>query len=480
MNKAKKIFAGLTALSIVGTFTACGAEEESDAPITEITTTTGVTVEINTEPLSEEDAGKIDEVASNLLTGELENKTIKWFSFYDPFHATTSGNTKALSLELFETKYDGEIEYVETTWQNRFNDLSTKILGGEGVDFIAGGDLDGFPKGVPNGQFQPYDEYIDWENPLWAEWKDLNDMFVMSGSHYLIVPQSTIGQIVIYNRATIESLGLEDPAAMFANGKWTWDTFRDMLIDYVDVESEQYGLDGWFNEKPLMLTSGVPAVEMRDGKLVHNLMDPNLERAMNFMYELNTSGLVLDKNLFNWVEHPEFIGEGKELFYIGGTYLLEGAPEIWTTNFGAQEDVMFVPLPKDPQAEQHYVPAGMEAYLLCKGAQNPEGVMRFMECVLAANADPSTQEIGLQKRRDDYGWSEEMIEMHATITEMARENPVYDLTNGVPSDLNSILDSNEYGVRAAFVGHEWATVRDSLVDAADIYIEEFNAPVDAM
>lgn len=479
MKNTKRLFAGLMALSMLGSLTACGGDE-TDAPITEATTTTAKTVEVNTETLSVEDEEKLDDVASNLLTGELENKTIKWFSFYDPFHATGSGNTKALSLELFETKYGGEIEYIETTWANRFNDLSTKILGGEGVDFIAGGDLDGFPRGVPNGQFQPYDAYMDWENPLWAEWKELNDMFLMGDSHYLIVPQSTIGQVVVYNRATIEAMGMDDPADLLEAGNWTWDTFRDMLIDYVDVESEQYGLDGWFNEKPLMLTSGVPAVEMKDGKLVHNLLDPNLERVMNFMYELNTSGLVLDKNLFNWAEHPEFVGEGKELFYIGGMYVLESSPDIWTETFGAQEDVMFVPLPKDPQAEQHFVPAGMEAYLLCKGAQNPEGVMKFMECILAANADPSTQEIGLQKRKDDYGWSDEMIEMHAKVTEMARANPVYDLTSGVPSDLSSILDSGEYGVRAAFAGLEWATVRESLIDVANTYIDEFNATAEAM
>ncbi|MBQ8787804.1 MAG: hypothetical protein IJZ61_09245, partial [Oscillospiraceae bacterium] len=102
------------------------------------------------------------------------------------------------------------------------------------------------------------------------------------------------------------------------------------------------------------------------------------------------------------------------------------------------------------------------------------------ECILAANADPSTQEIGLQKRRDDYGWSDEMIEMHAKITEMARANPVYDLTNGVPADLTSVLDSGEYGVRAAFAGLEWATVRESLIEVANTYIDEFNATAEAM
>ncbi|MDE5859561.1 MAG: extracellular solute-binding protein, partial [Oscillospiraceae bacterium] len=436
------------------------------------------TVPINTAPLSEEDAGKVGEVADT-LTGELENKTIKWFSFYDPFHATTSGNTKALSLELFETKYGGEIEYVATTWANRFNDLSTKIIGGDGVDFIAGGDLDSFPRGVPSGQFQKFDEFMDWNDPLWAEWKDLNDTFEMNGGHYIICLQSTAGLVVYYNRNTIENMGFDDPAELLEAGEWNWDSFKDMLRDYCDADSEQYGLDGWFNEQPLMLTCGVPSVELRDGRLAHNLTDPNLERVMNFMQELNTFGLVLDKNLFNWTVHNEFIGEGKELFYISGIYEIESAAELWSAVFGEPESVMIVPLPKDPQADNYYLPAGLEAYMLCKGAQNPEGVLRFMECILAANSDDRTKEIALEKRRNDYGWTEEMIEMYDKITQMTRENPVYDLHSGCPTDLYNLIDSGETGIRAAFAGLDWATVRESLVDATDIYIEEFNAQADA-
>lgn len=473
MKNTKRVLSALTASALLCGLAACGG---GDTPQTE--TTPQATVPINTQPLSEEDADKVGEVADT-LSGELENKTIKWFSFYDPFHATTSGNTKALSLELFETKYGGEIEYVETTWPNRFNDLSTKIIGGEGVDFIAGGDLDSFPKGVPNGQFQKFDGFMDWSDPLWAEWKNLNDMFEMNGGHYIMCLQSTAGQVVYYNRNTIENMGFDDPAELLEAGKWNWDVFKNMLMDYCDAGSEQYGLDGWFNEQPLMLTCGVPSVELRDGRLAHNLNDPSLERVMNFMQELNTFGLVLDKNLFNWKVHNEFIGEGKELFYISGIYEIESAAELWSATFGEPENVMVVPLPKDPQADKYYLPAGLEAYMLCKGAQNPEGVLRFMECILAANSDERTKEIALEKRRSDYGWTEEMIEMYDKITQMTRENPVYDLHSGCPNDLYSLLDSGETGIRAAFAGLDWATVRESLVDAAEIYIEEFNAQADA-
>ncbi|MGN1416529.1 MAG: ABC transporter substrate-binding protein [Oscillospiraceae bacterium] len=475
MKKFKRILSGVTALAMAGTLAACGSSDSETEETTTETTTTAATVPINTEPLSEEDQNTINDVTELLQDVELENKTIKWFSFYDPFHATTAGNKKALSLELFETKYGGEIEYIPTTWAKRFDDLSTMILGGEGVDFIAGGDLDSFPKGVTNGMFQPVDDYIDYDSDLWKDVKDVNDMFYLNGNHYLIATQATAGAVVIYNRQTINENGFDDPAELFAEGKWDWNAFKDMLLAYVDNDAGQYGLDGWFNEMPLMLTCGVPSVEIRDGLLVHNFYDPNLERVMNFMRDLNTNGLVLDKNLFNWQTHIEYIGEGKELFYICGLYTLEGAPDIWTATYGDPEDVMFVPMPKDPEADNYYLPAGLDAYMLCKGAQNPEGVARFMECILAANKDEGTKEITRENYLNTYGWTEEMLEMRETINEMTREHPVYDLHTGCPTDMYNIVDSGETGIRASFYGYDWATVRDSLVGAVDIMIDEFNS-----
>lgn len=471
----KKIIAGITAVSMLAALTACGGGSETeDETLVETTTTTAATVEVNTEPLSEEDQNTVNDVTALLPDVELENKTIKWFSFYDPFHATTSGNTKALSLELFESKYNGEIEYVPTTWNNRFTDLSTQILGGEGVDFVAGGDLDAFPKGVTNGMFQPVDDYINYDDELWSNVKSLNDYFLLNGNHYIMATQATAGPVVIYNKQTIEENGFTDPAELLEEGNWNWDTFQQMLLDYVDVDAGCYGLDGWFNEQPLMLTSGVPSVELRDGKLVHNFYDPDLERAMDFMYNLNQNGLVLDKNLFNWQTHIEYIGEGKELFYICGLYTLEGAPDIWTATYGDADDVMFVPMPKDPDADEYYLPAGLEAYMLCKGAQNPEGVALFMDCILAANQDERTREIAINKYRNDYGWTDEMLDMRDKINEMTAEHPVYDIHAGCPTDMYNLIDSGEFGIRASFYGYDWPSIRDSLVDAVSVMVDEFN------
>ena len=68
----------------------------------------------------------------------------------------------------------------------------------------------------------------------------------------------------------------------------------------------------------------------------------------------NKNGLVLDKNLFNRQPQIQFMSEGKELIYIGSLYEIEQAPDIWTKNFGFPEDVFFVPVPKDENADKYY------------------------------------------------------------------------------------------------------------------------------
>ena len=440
--------------------------------------TTQMTVEINTETLAPEQQEQVSALAETLTDKELENKTIKWLSFYDPWHPTGFGNSKPVSVELFEEKYGGEIKYYPTTWANQSSDLSTYVLSGEGIDFFPA--IEAIPQYVISGMTESYDDYVDWDSPIWQSVQSLNDQYAVGGKHYLMACQATEGYVVYYNKQTIENMGFEDPAELYANGEWTLEKFREMLLGFVDTDAGQYGLDGWFNEKPLMLTCGVAPVELRDGQLVSNLYDERLEKSMNFMYELSQNGLVLDKSLFDWSEHPEFIGEGKELFYICGAYTLEGSPDIWNPKFGNSEDVMFVPVPKMDDADEYYLPAGLEAYMLCKGAQNPEGVARFMECILAANSDTGSLEIADRKRKDDYGWTDDMIQMRYRINEMTAEHPMYSIHTGCPTDMYNILDSGEYGIRAAFYGHDWPSVRDSLADAVNVLIDEFNESLDSV
>ena len=474
MTKMKRTCAALlamtTAVSLAGCASSGGGEH---GYLLEQETTTALTVAINTETLAPEQEEQVADLADS-LTGELENKNVKWLSFYDPWHATTQGNTKPVSMELFEKKYGGEVEYYQTTWANQYSDLSTFVLGGEGIDFFPASEA--VPKCVISGMTQPYDQYIDWSNPLWESVADVNDMFRISGSHYLMVCQTTEGYVVYYNRKVMEENGFEDPKELYEKGEWTLTKFKDMLLEFVDPEAEHYGLDGWFNCTPLYLASGVPSISISDGKVKSNIMDPDFERAMTYQSELNRNGLILDKSLFDWKTQIQYIGEGKELFYIGGLYEIEQSPDIWTVTFGEPEDVFFVPIPRDEDADKYYYNAEFDCYNLCKGAQNPEGVARLMECVIASYSDENAIEISNEKHKNDFGWTDEMLEMKREVKRLTTENPVRDIYGGMPSETSSIISD---AINQPIQGGDWYSVRESITEAVDLSVQEVNDAVAA-
>ena len=77
------------------------AEEGDHGYLPEEETTTAFTVEINTETLAPEQEEQVNALADS-LTGELENKTIKWLSFYDPWHENVFSTKSERSLKRQE------------------------------------------------------------------------------------------------------------------------------------------------------------------------------------------------------------------------------------------------------------------------------------------------------------------------------------------------------------------------------------------
>ena len=480
MNNSKKIFAGLMALSMMAGLTACGNNDgSSDATSEETTTTTTAkTVAVNTEELKEDEAAALEDTMSQLQDVELENKTIKWLAHYD-LNPSSNGASKSVDLEMFEKKYGGEIQYYPTTWENRFNDLSTYVLGGEGVDFFPGDDTANFPKGIVSGMFQPVDDYIDMNSAIWQNTKDAMELLNFGGKHYEFITTVTAEAVVIYNKATIEANGLDDPWDLYEAGEWNWDTFKQMLLDFVDEDSDQWGLDGFWAEKALFLSAGVPSVQSVDGNLVCNINDATVEKAMNYQYDLYTNGLVFPREQFAWSEQPSFMGEGRQLFYICGAWTVQAAPETWSTAIDP-EDLGLAPVPS-PADSDPWQGATLGGYALCKGAQNPEGVALFAECQILGSNDESAVAISDRKAMDDYGWSQELIDKNKAINEIARQYPIVDLATGCSTDIASLTTDggDTIGLRAALHGVDWATNREAIADTVIMLVDEVDQNVKA-
>ncbi|MBQ7991203.1 MAG: extracellular solute-binding protein [Oscillospiraceae bacterium] len=478
MKNIRRTLAGLSALAVSLSITACSSTtEESPAGTTAseavatAETTTAATVEINTETVREEEQAAVDSAASKLRDIELENKEIKWLCHWD-LNPDTTGKSMPIPLNLFQTKYGGSIKWYPTTWNTRYSDLSTYVLGGEGIDFFQR-DNESLPKGIVSGMFEPIDEYIDIDSELYDNVRSGMEYYNFGGKHYAFVNSVKADGACIYSIQTIEEHGFDDPWELYQEGNWNWDTFEQMLIEYCDPDAEQYGLDGWWSEQPLYLSAGTPAISAGPDGMQVNLTDPNLEKAQNFMYDLYTKGLVFDKSLFDWSIQVQNMGEGKELFFIGGTYQLQSDPSTWECQI-PPEDVRWVPVPGPKDGDTYYA-ASASGYCLCKGASNPLGVALYVECELVAGSDEETRAQNEQKQRDDFQWTDIVIEQAREIDKVAAEHPVIEMAGGISSDLTNLLTyADTEGLKASMHGTDWPSTRDSLNDTVIMLVDEFN------
>ncbi len=465
MKNTKKIVALVMSMTIVASFAACSEEGNTDLAVSTVAT------EITTpKELDDEDKQAVEEIEVENAT-LLENPVVRWLSFWDLNPA--KGKTKSVTLELFETKYGGQIEMIPTTFDTRYNDLSTLVLGGESPDMFPGGDQDTFPSKPIAGMLQPWDDYIDFENELFPTGaQQLNEDHVIGGKHYLAVTGTDVGNMIIYNKKVIEENSLPDPAELLAEGNWTWDTMRDMMFEFSDKDQDKYGYDGWWFETSFFLTTGVPAISMNDSVLTSNITSPEMERAQNFMYDLRMNDVNPPLAERNWSVFPNYIGEGKTLFYPTGIWALY---ETDISAFGKQGEIMFVPMPKDPAADAHYLPTGMVAFALAKGAPNPEGAAAYIECELIAQQDEKAKEISRNLAVEDYGWTEEMLAMQDTIQELTNANPVVDMYTGSSSNIYQLV--HEPIKSSVYTAAEWSTTRDTIAAPIEAELADINAKI---
>ena len=459
MKKTRLAIAALLLASMsLGAFTGCGEPE------------------VSYKSLDSATAAEVAQIAAEdeRLTGELENKTIKWMANWD-INPDASGKSTPIELEIFHSRYGGVVEYKACDWDSRYDQLANAINGGDGIDFFPASDLDAFPKGAIKDMFVPIDDYIDFSDPLFADVKSTADLFQWKGKHYVIVNNvSGDNCVVIYNKDTIEENGLKDPAKLLAEDNWNWDTFTECLKQFVDPDNGQYGIDGWWFEAGLSATCGVPYIGIQDGKLVNNLKDPAIERLQNWMYDLGTSNCVaIGVGDFGWTAMPNYIGEGKTLFYPCGAWALYSSPDQWQAQFG--ENAMFVPMPKDPNASEYYIPCGLDGYVMVNGGKNPEGVAKFAACKRMTITNERANAIAREQLIADYGWRDDMCQMLDKVHALAQANPHYDFYNAVSTDVSGILDSNENGIRAASKGQtQWSESVSAIYSAIDAYLAEYN------
>lgn len=444
----------------------------------------GVTDESVQESLTDEMVEKLKAAAQTLdLSIELENKELKWLSWDQSWNY----NEGTAEGKLFKESYGGYITAETCAYDDRYSVLAQKVASAESPDMFPF-EEDNYPCGVISGMYEPLDDYMTIDGDKWGLTKDLMEKYVVGGKHYVILPYSEAGEVLVYNRDTIEQYGLDDPWTLFEEGKWDWNAMYDMLVAYCNHDEDRYGIGGWWPEFSFVATTGTPFVALKDGKLQNNLESKEVAKAMNFLGKLYSEGLNYPWEKFDWGKKINFIKDGKMLFYAVDIYELKSSFRNVKKTSTYTENVFIAPFPKDPDADKYYQALGTDAHMLVAGAKNPKGVAIWQDVRRVAHYDETITEQYKQEQKINYNYTDELIRALNICegrTPGFELEGVYDFRRGINAELNKSQEDAESVIkeieRSTYkMGKTWNEVLSEYAKQIATYIDQTNADIDKL
>ncbi len=440
--------------------------------------------------LSTEDSEAILAAAGIVLPDAEEakgaNSTVTWLAWYDEFHNYSEDEIINTGFYTFTEKYGGEVEWIECDYFERMNDLANLVLAGNPPDFTPFGTNSTavYPMACIKGQYQPVDDYIDYDDPLWAGMKETADYFVLNGQHYGIIFDLGVANVVPYNRRVIEEWGFDDPAELYANDEWTWDVFYEMCMEFSDGDENRYALDGYAYAGALVESTGQQMLQVdENGVFYSNLDSPEIERAQKLIYDLAKNDCKYHEGTSMWAlrNNATFgsgVKEGLCLFYVIGISFFTDTVEEVSALWGDIEagELMFAPLPRDPQGDGiYYECSTISAYGMVKDCKNPDGVALLAACNRFKIVDPTVVRIDRKQLEEVYKWNQEMLEMWDTCREIALANQRIDLTGNLPDGLQNTINNLGNGIIRNTTPSTWAQLKEQNQESFNYYIDELNS-----
>ncbi len=372
MKKVTRLLAALMALTMVGgALTACGSDDDDSDSSSDDTA------------YKEEDDVAIDlSLVENYIEGDtdIEGQSIYWLADYDL--NPTNNQDRSVALTLFEDCYGGKIEYISCTSDTKFDTLSTRILGGDPVDMFPY-EWDAVPNGVTKDQYQPLDDYLDLDDAIWDDMSDIIDMFEYDGKHYVVPYTLSDPLLITYSRSLCEANGLDDPYELYLDDEWDWDVFMDMMTTFVSNAADgetRYGINGWFGQA-IVQSTGETFVNYEDGVFSNNINSPAIEDAEGLMEE------IMSLNLYDPTWYGCFQSDESILFFAMADWALgtsniqrEPDPEINSSGIVEENDLMIVPFPTYPDADEYYLNCNFAARMLVKGSDKGDAVAAYIKC----------------------------------------------------------------------------------------------------
>lgn len=428
MKKAKMICSAILAAAAVLSMAGCDSDTElksGDKDALQQSTSASTT----TNTLDDDVNNPVD-ITDFVEEATLENPNITYFGYYD---MRVAGDIKP-GVKLFEETYGGKIDYVSCTWDERIDKLQMMIAADNSPDLVDREEVS-FPYMITMNVYEDLTDYIDLTQPHWQDYAPLVESYEWEGGHYYYPFTATaLPDCLIYNKDVFENLGINDPKELYDKGEWTWDTFKQSMIQFMERQDGAiggvYGLLG----NDIMLTTGVPLVGYEGGVITNNMETAALDRAASFLMELRREGLAVRGDGM-WSNEPAPLAKHKVAFLGVGTWKITDFCKDYP-----DETYGFVPYPRDPAADKYYYNCSAQGYFVPKGASNIEGAAAFIDIMRKCNEDPELKAVVKESIMNDKKYSEEQYEFLTSFEDIGRFDYVINFSNGFNSDLSKVID----------------------------------------
>lgn len=395
---------------------------------------------------------------------ELKNKKVTiycWGDYVPEFEEAWEGYR-------FRDYYGGEVEVIYSTgdyYQNLYN-----LINGGVIPDIVIGEAKSFPTFIMKDLVQPWDEYVDFDNPVWEETGAMEDIKKMmyEGKIYNLTNRSHNLGVMFYNQRIISEAGLEEPMELQEHGEWTWDKFREYLEATTmdtngDGVTDVYGIvnTGDF-PTALFASTGDLHIEYQNGTYVNNVKSQKIQDAANFLYDIGNNG----KQLMSLGDATSEFVNGQAAFVYTNDYRgYEDYAALWDT-----DGIGVVPLPQYSGAKEQYQASLTDHMWLMKGAQNPEGAALLVlaeqyDSLLNVNPDAESKEDDQTAKWVSKGFSKEAAKSVVAIQNMPTK---------ILWSRNIMLTDGNVEYRA--MDTPWTTLADTVSGSIDKAISDAMTP----
>ncbi len=423
--------------------------------------------------------------------------TIKYLGYFD-----LSQDQKSSEQYLVFTSelYGGTIDYNATASGDAYFEKLASLISADDSPDILSYEWQSFPGGISKNVYQPLDEYIDLEAPLWSGIKDVVENFSYEGKHYYYPHKIKTNFAINYDRKTIEESNLKDPYDLYKEGNWTWDTFRELMTSFCNLSEDNIGFCSTGDViSAFISTCGTPLIDvLPDGSINNNISDPNVSRAMSFIEGLYRDGLMYNKQLGDWVapalwavnsSQVLFLGMEPEWAYIAATEKIQNPNGVDNDIFDTVSDYAFVPFPRDPSADKYYAPYDTYGYLVARGAKNIKGAVDWIYCNRVYETDENviaqaredaihpakvlyTEGKNEGKQKWQITWDENVYDIWKEMTNPEKFEFIFDDAYGFNSTLTSTISSNMLN-EVAYNGGSWTQLSAENSPAIDAILDEY-------